>query len=58
MNAADLPARDLNSACAVHALWRPAQPIIVGAEIRTLSTRYPAGVFRANHFNLAFGFEM
>jgi len=54
----DRPLRTRNANCAVHLLWRPTQPIVVGAEYRALRTRYAAGgTARADHFNLAFGFE-
>jgi hypothetical protein len=55
---ADRPTRIANTVCAAHALWRPAQPVFVGLEFRRLATRYDAGTSRANHINLAFGFEL
>ena len=41
-----------------HATWRRA-PIVLGAEVRLLRTRYGAalGTVKATHFNLAAGFE-
>ena len=58
VNPRDLPARDRNTVCAVHTLWRPAQPMLVGVEFRQIRTHYPSGAFRVNHFNLALGFEL
>ena len=52
------PVRRRNANCAAHLLWRPTQPIVIGAEYRVLRTRYDAGrTARADHFNLALGFE-
>lgn len=47
-----------NLAVEGHASWRRA-PIVLGAEVRLLRTRYGAGVgtVKATHFNLAAGFE-
>ena len=55
---ADAPVRRANTACAAHLLWRPAQPLIVGFEFRTLRTQYADRTNRANHLNLSFGFEL
>jgi hypothetical protein len=54
----DRPIRRRNTVCAVHALWRPAQPVVLGAEYRRLRTAYEAGAFTAGHLNLALGFEL
>ena len=53
----DRPLRRRNGVCAAHLLWRPAQPLVFGAEYRRLRTRYASGPARAGHFNLALGFE-
>ncbi|MEP6686776.1 MAG: hypothetical protein ABJC36_00415 [Gemmatimonadales bacterium] len=47
-----------NLALEGHASWRRA-PIVLGAEVRLLRTRYGAGIgtVRATHLNLAAGFE-
>ncbi|MCC7055202.1 MAG: hypothetical protein IT355_18150 [Gemmatimonadaceae bacterium] len=58
VRASQVPVRLANSACAAHLLWRPAQPIIVGLEFRRITTRYDGDTNRANHLNLAFGFEL
>jgi hypothetical protein len=50
-------ARLQNRMCAVYATVRPAGPVFVGAEVRRIETRYNAGVFSNNHFNIAIGFE-
>jgi hypothetical protein len=52
------PARLQNTVCALHAEWRPAQPLVFGAEYRQLGTRYPSGTYTARHFNLVFGVEL
>ncbi len=57
-NVADLPLRERNTACAVHALWRPSQPLLIGVEYRHVRTRYVGDGNRASHLNLAFGFEL
>lgn len=54
---ASVPTRLQNTACAVHAAWRPVQPIVVGAEYRRLGTRYATGTHGVRHYNLALGFE-
>jgi hypothetical protein len=47
-----------NLAVEGHASWRRA-PIVLGAEVRLLRTRYGAGLgtVEATHLNLAAGFE-
>jgi len=50
--------RRRNSVCAVHAMWRPAQPLLVSFEWRDLRTRYAAGVQHARHLNIGFGIEL
>jgi hypothetical protein len=55
---ADRPVRRRNVACALHVLWRPAQPLVIGAEYRRLGTLYDSGSYTANHLNLALGFEL
>lgn len=57
-NPDDAPVRLQNTACAVHADWRPAQPLVFGVEYRQLGTRYSSGTFGARHLNLIFGFEL
>lgn len=54
----DFPVREQNTACAAHLLWRPAQPLVLGFELRTVGTRYADRMNRANHLNLSFGFEL
>jgi hypothetical protein len=55
---ADRPLRRGNAACAVHLVWRPVQPLVLGAEFRRLGTLYDSGWNRASHLNLALGFEL
>jgi hypothetical protein len=57
-NGDDSPVRERNVSCAAHLLWRPVQPLVAGLEFRRMSTRYTDRSFRANHVNLAFGFEL
>jgi hypothetical protein len=47
-----------NTACAVHAAWRPMQPLVIGVEYRQLGTRFATGTHGARHVNLVFGFEL
>jgi hypothetical protein len=56
---ADLAAssRLKNSAASVHAEWRPAGPLVFGAEYRRIRTLYVPRAFTNDHINLAFGFE-
>jgi hypothetical protein len=54
----DRPVRQHNSACAVHGVLRPMQPVFIGVEVRWLQTRYAEGVYRGRHLNLALGFEL
>jgi hypothetical protein len=58
VNSDDRPVRQHNSACAVHGVLRPMQPVFIGVELRWLQTRYAEGVYRGRHFNLALGFEL
>lgn len=56
---ADVPTitdRRRNEVQALHAQWTPTGPVIVGLEFRRIATTYSAGVRRADHINLAFGF--
>ena len=57
----DLPrdgtARLRNTACAVHALLKPAGPVFLGAEARRIATQYANARYDNNHLNLAIGFE-
>jgi hypothetical protein len=55
----DLPAsaRLKNSARALHLEWRPAGPLVFGAEYRRTLTTYFPRAFANDHLNLAFGFE-
>ena len=52
------PVRERNTTCAVHALYRPSQPVFMSFEYRTLQTRYSDKNYRGSHFNLALGFEL
>jgi hypothetical protein len=52
------PARQRNTACAVHVQWRPAVPLLFGIEYREMATRGPSGRRQAGHFNLAIGVEL
>ena len=57
---ADVPAatgRRKNVAQALHAQWTPVGPVVVGLEWRRLATEYAAGTRRADHLNLALGFQ-
>lgn len=55
---ADAPTRVSNDICSAHLLWRPAQPIVIGATVRRFRTQYADRSNRANQLNLAFGFEL
>jgi hypothetical protein len=57
-NADDGGTRLQNTACAVHADWRPVQPLLFGLEYRQIGTRYSTGTYGAHHVNLIFGFEL
>ncbi|MBC8086408.1 MAG: hypothetical protein H7Z40_04025 [Phycisphaerae bacterium] len=57
-NLKDRPVRQRNSACAVHALLRPSQPLFVSFEVRGFQTRYAERNYRGTHINLALGFEL
>ncbi len=50
--------RRRNSVCAVHAMWRPAQPLLFSFELRDFKTRYAAGLQHARHLNIGFGIEL
>lgn len=50
--------RRRNSVCAVHAMWRPAQPLLFSVELRDLKTRYAAGLQHARHLNIGVGIEL
>ncbi|QJR35266.1 hypothetical protein [Gemmatimonas groenlandica] len=50
--------RRRNSVCAVQAMWRPAQPLLLSFELRDLKTRYAAGLQHARHLNIGFGIEL
>jgi hypothetical protein len=52
------PTRLQNTACAVHAAWRPRQPLVFGVEYRQLGTRFATGTYGARHVNLVLGFEL
>lgn len=58
VNLKDRPVRQRNSACALHAILRPSQPLFVAFELRGLQTRYAERNYRGTHFNLALGFEL
>ena len=57
-NPDDSPTRLQNTVCAIHADWRPAQPLLFGVEYRRLATRFSTGTFVAHHVNFVFGFEL
>lgn len=57
-DARDRPARRRNESCAAHLLWRPAQPLLFGVEVRHLRTTYATRTSSGNHINIAFGFEL
>lgn len=50
--------RRRNSVCAVHAMWRPAQPLLLSFELRNFNTRYAGGLQQARHVNIGFGIEL
>ena len=50
--------RRRNSVCAVHAMWRPTQPLLFSFELRNVKTRYAAGLQHARHFNFGIGIEL
>jgi hypothetical protein len=54
----DRPERRRNASCAVHLLWRPAQPLLFGVEFRHLRTTYETRSASGNHINFSFGFEL
>jgi hypothetical protein len=54
----ELPARRRNTVCAAHLAWRPAQPLLVGAEWRRIRTRHEAASYRAHHLTRALGVEL
>ncbi|MES2176617.1 MAG: hypothetical protein V4550_02035 [Gemmatimonadota bacterium] len=55
----DVPAggRLRNQACAGYAMVRPSGPLVFGAEIRRISTKYAAGSATNYHINFSAGFE-
>ncbi|HKS06255.1 MAG TPA: hypothetical protein VJR92_08090 [Gemmatimonadaceae bacterium] len=55
----DLPAssRFKNTVASGHVAWRPAGPLVFGAEYRRITTYYLPGRFASDHVNIAFGFE-
>jgi len=56
--ASDKPDRMRNASCAAHVLWRPAQPLLFGFEVRHLRTDYASRIATGTHFNFTFGFEL
>ncbi len=46
-----------NTTSEVHLHWRPAGPLVFGAEWRRIETVFTAGSKTLQHLNLAFGFE-
>lgn len=46
-----------NQACAAYATIHPSGPLVLGAEIRQITTRYASGAVTNNHINVAMGFE-
>ena len=57
-DARDNGTRLQNTVCAIHADWRPAQPLLFGVEYRQFGTRFATGLSTARHVNLVFGFEL
>ena len=57
VNTADRPDRQRNASCAANIAWHPTQPVVLGFEIRTLTTHYASGTRRGSQINLAAGFE-
>lgn len=57
-NVDDRPDRQRNESCAVHLLWRPAQPLLFGVEVRHLRTTYATRTASGTHINFSFGFEL
>jgi hypothetical protein len=57
-NPDDAGTRLQNTVCAIHADWRPTQPLLFGIEYRQFGTRYSSGISSARHVNLVFGFEL
>lgn len=57
-NAEDNPLRLRNESCAAHVIWRPAQPLLFGVELRHLRTTYSTGTVSGSHLNFSFGFEL
>lgn len=55
---ADRPERERNDVCAVHGLWRPIQPLVFGAEYRTLRTWYAGRPVSGRHVNFSIGVEL
>jgi hypothetical protein len=55
---ADRPTRLANTSCAAHMLWHPIQPILFGFELRRVETSYADRRYRANHVNIAVGFDL
>jgi hypothetical protein len=59
VNEADRPVRERNTVCAAHALWRPAEPVLLGIEYRHFTTTYSTGgAARAGHVNVTIGFDL
>ncbi len=58
-NDADIPAtgKFKNFVCEGHVEWRPAGPLLFGFTFRRLQTTYAAGIFTANHLNVAAGYH-
>lgn len=56
---ADLAAggRTKNTMTEAHIHWRPAGPLVLGAEWRNIETKWTGGTWTNTHLNLAFGFE-
>ena len=57
-NPRDNATRLQNTVCAIHADWRPTQPLLFGVEYRQIGTRFSTGLSTARHVNLVFGFEL
>jgi hypothetical protein len=56
LNPAAAP-RQRNNVCEGHAILRPEGPVVLGLTYRRTRTRYAAGPFVNDHYNLAFGYQ-
>ncbi|MEO8564275.1 MAG: hypothetical protein ABI601_19515 [bacterium] len=59
VNDDDRPTRRRNAVCMAHLLWRPSEPIVLGLELRRVTTKFDTGATgHASHINLGLGFEL